>query len=67
MSVSPDYAHRDKFCWPGEPITAGGARLKWSEVAPRDEPVPAAIRSMARTVVQGLEIPGELGFVILHR
>jgi len=67
MSVSPDYVHRDKFCWPGEPINAGSTRLKWCEVAPRDEPVPEAIRAMARAKVARLEVPGELGFVILHR
>jgi hypothetical protein len=67
MSVSPDYAHRDKFCWPGAPINAGSTRLKWCEVAPREEPVPEAIRTMARAVVENMDVPGELGFVILHR
>jgi hypothetical protein len=67
MSVAPDYVHRDKFCRPGEPIKAGAARLKWCEVAPRDRPVPDAIRAMARTTVEGMDAPGELGFVILHR
>lgn len=67
MSVAPDYVHRDKFCWPGEAIEAGAARLKWCEVAPRDQPVPGAIRAMARTAVEVMDVPGELGFVILHR
>jgi hypothetical protein len=59
--------HRDKFCWPGDPINAGSTRLKWCEVAPREEPAPDAIRAMARAKVETLEVPGELGFVILHR
>lgn len=67
MSVSPDYVHRDKFCWPGEPIVAGSTRLKWCEVAPHHEPVPGTVRTMARAVVEGIDVPGELGFVILHR
>jgi hypothetical protein len=67
MGVSADYVHRDKFCWAGEEIRAGSARLKWCEVAPRETPVPEAIRAMARAVVEGMDAPGELGFVILHR
>jgi hypothetical protein len=67
MSVAPDYVHRDKYCWSGEETRAGKARLKWREVAPRDQPVPDAIRAMARAKVEQLELADELGFVVLHR
>ncbi|MGQ0531765.1 MAG: hypothetical protein ACT4OF_03625 [Caulobacteraceae bacterium] len=66
-SVARDYAHRDKYCTPGEGLSVGATRLKWCEVAPRDEPVPGAIRAMARAFVSRLEVPRDLGFVILHR
>lgn len=67
QSVAAGYLHQDKYCTPELDIRAGGARLKWYDIAKRDEPVPDAIRIKARDYVEQLDAPGDLGFVILHR
>ena len=47
--------------------------LKWYDIAPADEPVPTAIRSLARTdlwaacAARAVPLSDDLGFVILHR
>jgi hypothetical protein len=67
--VRIEYEHAFKRVEPGETVTAGGAVLKWYEIAPASSPVPPAIRELARhsLVDGGLDLAGELGFVILHR
>lgn len=67
VSVAPSYVHRDKLCTPGEEISAGGARLKWYDIGYPDERVEPHVRSVARAYVEKLDVPGELGFVMLHR
>jgi hypothetical protein len=64
-----DYEHVFKRIEPGEPVTAGGAALKWYDIAPASSPVPPAIRDLARQALDQfeLDLAGELGFVILHR
>jgi hypothetical protein len=66
--VTQSYRHISKWVIPGEPIEIKGALLKWYELAPRDEPVPANISHLARTHLSRttLEARG-LGFIILHR
>jgi hypothetical protein len=67
------YRHVAKLAVPGEPVRIGAAILKWYEIAPAGEPVPEAIRAIARGALEGasaaweLELGDELGFVILHR
>jgi hypothetical protein len=67
--VRIEYEHAFKRVEPGETVTAGGAVLKWYEIAPASSPVPPAIRELARHSLDdgGLDLAGELGFVILHR
>lgn len=67
QSVAPNYTHRDKLCTPGAGVTTSGARLKWYNVAWPETPVPAEIDAMAHALVERLELPGDLGFVVLHR
>jgi hypothetical protein len=64
-----DYEHVFKRIEPGETIAAGGAALKWYEIAPASTPVPPRIRELARQALDEaeLDLDGELGFVILHR
>jgi hypothetical protein len=64
-----DYEHVFKRIEPGEAVTAGGAVLKWYEIAPASAPVPAEIGELARQALDQaeLDLGGELGFVILHR
>jgi hypothetical protein len=66
-SVAPSYVHRVKLCTPGEEIKVGGARLKWYDIGRADERVEPHVRGMARTFVEQLDVPGDLGFVMLHR
>jgi hypothetical protein len=68
-----DYEHAFKRIQPGAAVTAGGAVLKWYEIAPASAGVPTAIRDLAQhgldeVLTAGeLDLAGELGFVILHR
>ena len=71
--VDRDYDQFPKFIHPRPPIEVKGARLKWYDVAPSDQAVPAEIEAMARTYLTGegeddrLTFDGDLGFVVLHR
>ena len=64
-----DYEHVFKRIESGETVAAGGAVLKWYDIAPASAPVPPAIRELARQALDQVELDlaGELGFVILHR
>lgn len=71
--VSAEYVHVEKQVRPEPSLTLGDTVLKWYDVAPRDAPVPLAVRALARRNLRdasksrALGISGELGFVILHR
>jgi hypothetical protein len=67
--VRYDYEHAFKRIDPEECFAAGGAVLKWYDIAPASAPVPSEIRDLARQTLDEaeLELAGELGFVILHR
>jgi hypothetical protein len=65
--VAADYVHRDKFATPRAGITVGDSRLKWSNIAPLEAPVPAGIEALARNFLRDADISGDLGFIILHR
>ena len=65
--VAANYVHRDKFASPREGIVAGETRLKWSNIAPLDAPVPMEIEKLARDYLKDMRVAGDLGFVILHR
>lgn len=66
-SVAATYRHQDKICTAGDFVCAGQARLKWYDIAAASSPTPDPIRDMARAFVKALDLPEELGFVILHR
>jgi hypothetical protein len=72
-SVADGYVHRDKWISPARPLDLGGIRLKWYDVARRDEPVEPAVAALARGHLAreagagALRLKGDLGFVILHR
>ncbi len=72
-SVAADYRHAEKIAQPEPSLALGDTLLKWYDVAPDDEPVPLAIRAVARRCLRDaarageLGALGELGFVILHR
>jgi len=67
------YFHETKEITPGPILAlAGGATLKWYDIALASEPVPEAIRAMARDGLVDAAAAGALdvagfGFVILHR
>jgi hypothetical protein len=69
----PAYVHDAKLARPEPSIMLGESVLKWYDIAPDDEPVPLAIRALARRCLRDavktgeLTAEGELGFVILHR
>jgi len=73
MSVKTEYRHITKLIEPSPSIALGDAILKWYDIAPGAEPVPAEIRQLARDRLEQAETSGELdfsgdlGFVILHR
>jgi hypothetical protein len=64
-----DYEHVFKRIEPGEAVAAGGAALKWYDVAPASAPVLPAVGELARRTLEeaGLDLARELGFAILHR
>jgi hypothetical protein len=72
-SVAESYVHGDKYITIGQPLTLGGTRLKWYDVAVRDRGVDPEIAAMARkhleqmTATGALNLKGDLGFVVLHR
>jgi hypothetical protein len=71
--VGAEYVHAQKLAHPGTILVLDDATLKWYEIAPEASPVPLRIRELAydalcrRTRSGGLELSGDLGFVILHR
>jgi hypothetical protein len=71
--VAAGYVHVTKLIRPAPPIELGDAVLKWYDIAPAVAPVPEEIRGLARAALAAassrgdLAVPGELGFVILHR
>jgi hypothetical protein len=73
VGVSAGYRHVYKRIQPAPCLEAGDAMLKWYDLATPEEPVPPAVRDLARAavregVVDGtLDLGGEVGFAILHR
>jgi len=73
MSVATGYRHITKLIEPAPSLALGDAILKWYDIAPKAEPVPAEIRQLARDGLEqaaasnALDFSGDLGFVILHR
>lgn len=65
--VTADYVHRDKMATPGDLLVTQNAQLKWTNIAMREKPVPAAIDVLARNFVRNSSDACDLGFVILHR
>jgi hypothetical protein len=71
--VQAAYVHVSKQVSGAPGITLGQAVFKWYDVAPGDEPVPLAVRALARRNLRdaakagALALGDELGFVILHR
>jgi hypothetical protein len=71
--ASQGVAHASKLARPGQSVALGDAILKWYEIAPAHEPVPAAVADLARLGLADaarlgeLRLGGSLGFVILHR
>jgi hypothetical protein len=72
-AVQAGYRHLTKAATPALAIALGDSWLKWYDIAPADEPVPAPIRALARGTLRGaaesgaIELDDDLGFVILHR
>ncbi len=72
-AVAPEYRHEPKHARPAPSIALGEAVLKWYDVAPADDPVPAEVRALARRSLAEAAVLGELrigdglGVVILHR
>ena len=71
--VSPDYRHIVKIVRHAPSLALGESILKWYDIAPADQPVPAEIRQLARDNLRTaasfaeLDLDADLGFVILHR
>jgi hypothetical protein len=70
-AITPGYEHRSKVVHPAPAVEAGGAVLKWYDIAEGERPIPRDVAALAR---RGLAeatgrdaLAGELGFVILHR
>jgi hypothetical protein len=70
-SVADSYVHVPKIVTPGEDLVMPKAHLKWYDIAPAGEDVPAETRQQARAFLRAqpaADAEGvELGFVILHR
>ena len=72
-SVAAGYSHVEKFAHAEPSLALGDTVLKWYDVAPDEEPVPLAIRAVARRCLRDaarsdeLGSLGDLGFVVLHR
>ncbi len=72
-SVAETYVHRDKLITPSAPLTLGGTRLKWYDIAVREQQVEPEVAALARAHLTheaeagALALKGDLGFVILHR
>jgi hypothetical protein len=68
-SVSPSYAHFDKFVEPLENLQLSSSTLKWYNLARKDKSVPDEVHALARTFLKTADPVelGDSGFVILHR
>jgi hypothetical protein len=72
-AVDPGNRHVAKIAFPQPGIVLGDSTLKWYDIGPEDEPVPLAIRALARRCLRdaakagALDLGGGFGFVILHR
>ena len=72
-AMQATYRHPTKTATPALLIALGDSWLKWYDIAPDDEPVPAPVRALARGTLRGavdsraIELDDDLGFVILHR
>lgn len=70
--VDPSYRHYAKLATPRTPLTLGGARLKWYDIARQEAPVSAGVNQIARDFLVNearsdrWELGHELGFVLLH-
>ena len=68
-SVAADYVHIDKYVTPDKSITLGTSELKWYDIAPKDSPVLAEIKSLALGLLGdesadgNLSELGDLGFL----
>ena len=66
--VAPDYRHIAKQVVPGVPLVLPAAVLKWYELHPAAQAVPAEIAALARAPIASAALPaGGFGFVMLHR
>lgn len=71
--VSPAYRHYEKAIRCHGVIQPINSRLKWYDIARRDQPTDQAIRDLAQdflsrqTASAGIPSAQELGFVLLHR
>ena len=69
----PGYRHDAKLARTGQSVALGNTLLKWYEIAPESDPVPASTSDLARLGLADaarlgeLRLDGEVGFVILHR
>jgi hypothetical protein len=67
------YRHRPKHVEPADGLALPGGYLKWYDVYADDDVIPLETRDQARDYLRGeastggLNLPGELGYVILHR
>jgi hypothetical protein len=67
-----DYQHTAKLAVPGEGLALSDGYLKWYDVRPEQAMIPAEVRAQAREFLRsesdsgGLELNGDLGFVLLH-
>ena len=71
--IPHEYEHDSKVVRPGSLLFLEDAVLKWYEISLEEAPIPLRIRELAYdslcrgTRSGGLELSGDLGFVILHR
>ena len=68
-AVAPDYKHIAKQIQSGPAVSVAGGLLKWYDIAPAEQPIPAEITALAHEALEIAvqRLDGELGFVILHR
>ncbi|HEY3614461.1 MAG TPA: hypothetical protein VGK92_12180 [Gaiellales bacterium] len=69
--IREGYRHVPKVVHPAPVVEAGGALLKWYDIAEGLQPVPREIKALAGegldAIAEQQSLAGELGFVILHR
>jgi hypothetical protein len=70
-AIREDYRHVPKVVHPAPVVEAGGALLKWYDIAEGERPVPREVKALAGegldAIAEEQALAGELGFVILHR